>query len=281
MGFVRNKEIQDSNTNGQYWYSSFRKILNSSSVQGTWVDLSVSSGSPIPNYYATDALTSAILLAKNGLYHGADVFPKTKHLHKLSLCGYSGNVVPATFTLCDYLLYYPLIDMDSTDEQFLQNTITLPRYSDGLGVKAFLVATNPYIGGAQFSISYTNENGESGRRSMIHTSNTSTSIGTIVHSGTLANTSNFILLQANDKGIRSIESITFLSPNGGLAALVLVKPLVTILAREIGIFSEFDYFTMKQNMPRIYDGAYLNLLCSPFSNLSGSPIFGDISVIWN
>jgi len=235
----------------------------------------------VPNYYATTGLTSATLQSKNGLYHGVDVSPRTKHLHKLSIASLSATVTPAVFTLCDYLMYYPLIDMDNTDEQILTNTVPLSRYADGIGVKAFLVATNPYVGGASFTINYTNEHGEAGNVSQINGTNTATTIGTIVHSGTAANTSNFIKLDTVDEGIRSVESITFSAPNGGLAALVLVKPLATIITREITAFTEFDYFLMKQSMPRIYDGAYLNLICAPNGSAAAVPILGELSVIWN
>lgn len=281
MGFARNKEIQEANENGQYYYSTFRKVPAIASTQNTWIDLSSAPGNPVPNYYATAGLTSATLQSKNGLYHGGDVSPKSKHLHKISIASLSAGVAPGVFTLCDYLLYYPLIDMDSTDEQVLTNSVPLPRYADGFGVKAFLVATNPFVGGASFTINYTNQDGVAGNISQVNATNTTTTIGTIIHSGTANNTSNFIKLNTLDRGIRSIESVTFLAPNGGLGALVLVKPIATILVREITAFTEFDYFMMKQNMPRIYDGAYLNFLCMPNGSVAGVPILGELSTIWN
>ncbi|MCL5460042.1 hypothetical protein M3M33_15505, partial [Loigolactobacillus coryniformis] len=75
----------------------------------------------------------------------------------------SSNVIPATFLLCDYLLFYPIIDLDNTGFQDFVNTAPLPRYTDGEGVTAFLVATNPYAGGQPFRICYTNQAGTSGQ----------------------------------------------------------------------------------------------------------------------
>jgi len=39
--------------------------------------------------------------------------------------------VPITMVMCDYLLFYPQVDMDSVDPQAMDNTVTLPRYESG------------------------------------------------------------------------------------------------------------------------------------------------------
>jgi len=191
--------------------------------------------------------------------------------------------------LCDYLMYYPLIDMDSTDEQLLTNfhavdsplIPTLPRYTDGVGVQAFLVATNPYVGGAYFQIKYTNTNDETGRISKLTLTNTSTFIGTIVNSNTegASNYSVFIQLQAGDKGIKSIQSITFYSTNGGLAALVLVRPITSFMTREPTAWCEFDFIKDKPSIPWIYDGAYLNFLTMPSGTIAAIPFIGETTFI--
>jgi len=58
----------------------------------------------------------------------------------------TANAVPLTMVLCDYLMFYPQVDMDSLDPQPLVNDITLPRYESGEGVRMFLVAQYPYVG---------------------------------------------------------------------------------------------------------------------------------------
>jgi hypothetical protein len=178
-------------------------------------------------------------------------------------------------------MYYPLIDMDNTDEQLLDNSTTsLPRYTDGVGVQAFLVATNPYVGGARFQIKYTNTEDEA-RTSQILITNNSTFIGTIVNSNTagLNNYQAFIPLVAGDLGIKSIQSITFLSPNGGLATLVLVRPIATLMTREATAWAEYDFIKDKASLPRIYDGAYLNLLVMPSGGIAAVPVLGEFTFI--
>lgn len=283
-GFSRIKEVVDGIYNeGQSWFSSFRKVPAITTTQGIWFDLSIAPGNPKPNYYATAQYVAAVLDGRYGLFHGSNVTPKRKHLKSLAIGSVNAGVAPATFLLCDYLMYYPLVDMDSTDTQTLDNTVTLPRYMDGKGVQAFLVATNPYVGGAQFFITYTNQDGVTGRVSQVMTSNVIGNIGTIVHSA-ITNTVGvygpFITLQPGDTGIRSIQDITFTSPNGGLACLVLVKPIATVINREITAISETCFIKDLPSMPVIQDGAYLNFMCLPNGNAVGQQIYGYMETMW-
>ena len=282
-GFKRNKElVENAYRDGQFTFTSFTKVPAITTVQGIWFDVSMSPGNPKPNYYATAELTSETLEGFNGLYKSGNVAPAKRYLHKMCIGSVNAGIAPATFMLLDYLLYYPLIDMDSTDEQALNNSKSLPRYTDGDGVQAMIIATNPYVGGATFQINYTNSNGVSGRTSIVTTSNTATNIGTLITSGTAAtNLGAFIPLCPDDKGIRSVESVTFNSPNGGLAVLVLVKPLATIVSQETTAFSEVDFALDKPSLPEIKDGAYLNFICMPNGNAAGQRILGDMFTIWN
>ena len=265
---------------GNQWEAGFRKVPANASLQGIWADLSSAPGTPKPNYYVGAELTSTVLSGANGIWHGGNVSPKTKHLHKVMVIATGAGVTPAVFMLCDYLLFYPLVDMDSTDEQALVNSVPLPRYSDGVGVRAMLISTNPYVGGAQFTIKYTDHLGVSGKQSARHTSNTATFIGTSVSSGLVAGSFG-PFLNVSGNGIRSVESVTFYGSNGGLAALVLVKPLATFMTNEVSASAEWDFVSMKPTLPRIYDGAYLGLMASPNGSVAASPITGLVSVIWN
>jgi len=278
--------ITDAYENGKYTYSTFRKLPAIASTAGYWVDLSMAPGTPKPNYYVGDERVATVPTAwyKQGLWHGGAVLPQKKYLHKISLLGAGAAANPAPYILCDYLMYYSLIDMDSTDVQILDNSLTsLPRYTTGEGVQAFLVATQPYIGGGRFQITYTNQSGVSGRVSKITTTNTSTYIGTIVNSNTagLTNFGAFIELQAGDRGIRSVQSVNFFAANGGLASLVLVRPIATIMIREATAFAEFDFIKDKPSIPRIYDDAYLNFLTMPNGTIAAVPIMGEITTIWS
>lgn len=279
---IRNREIQEAEQLGQSWFSGFRKVSALATTQGIWYDMSMSTGNPRPNYYVGTELGSDVLRTENGIWHGGNVAPKKKILQNALIGAFNVAVSPATFVLCDYLMFYSLIDMDSTDEQPLSNAVTLPRYTSGDGVQMFLVATNPFIGGQAFTVKYTNSDGISDRTTVPITTPTTTNIGTILNSGVTGGTAmgSFIPLGRQCRGVRSVESITFLGPNGGLACLVLAKPLATIAIRDIITFAERDFVVNKGPAPVIEDGAYLNFICSPNGNAASVPIVGNLNFVW-
>ena len=276
--------VDEGYEKGKYWTTTFRKVPAIAATAGMWVDLSMAPGNPTPNYYIGDEKVSTIPTDwyKKGIFHGGAVSPEIKYLHKITMLGTAAAVAPAPYLLCDYLMYYPLIDMDSTDEQVLTNSVTLPRYTTGEGVRAILVATNPYVGGATFQIKYTNHAGVADRVSQITTTNTSANIATLVNSNTagLTNRMAFIEMQYGDRGIRSVQSITFFNPNGGLAVLVLLKPIATLMTREPTAFAEFDFVKDKPSLPVIQDGAYLNLLVMPSATVAAVPTIGEATFVW-
>jgi hypothetical protein len=296
MATTLKKIIESAYDRGNYCYSTFRKVSANASTAGYWIDLSNATGNPVPNYYIGEERTATVPINwyKKGLWHGGAVSPYQKRLHKICMLGTAAATAPAPFILCDYLMYYPIIDMDSTDEQILVNygpTLTdvtdpacptLPRYTDGVGVKAILVATNPYIGGQAFRIKYTNQAGVSDRWSKRTVTNTSTYIGTVVNSHTAGaeRYGAFIELQQGDSGIRSVQSITFEATNGGLAVLVLVKPIANMMTGEATAWAEFDFLYDKPTLPIIQDGAYLNFLAMPSATVAAIPVIGEITTIW-
>lgn len=273
--------IEQCYLGGKNCISSFRKVPAIASTATGVVDLSMSPGNPRPNYYTGDALTTTLFNSSYGMWHGGDVIPATKILRKITFLQPPATITPSEIYLLDYLMFYPLIDMDSTDEQTFINSVQLPRYTNGNGVKLFLVATNPYIGGAGFTITYTNHNNQI-KTTKVQYTNTHTFIGTVVHSGATAGLSGtFVNLPDND-GVKRVESITFLSPNGGLAALVMCKVLTTVTSINTAPTQmEWDNLLNKAELPIILDGAYLNFIAQVNGSASGVVISGLIETVWN
>jgi hypothetical protein len=180
-------------------------------------------------------------------------------------------------------MYYPFIDEGSTDEQALDNTSTLPRYTDGDGVQVMAVSVAGRTGGQSFFINYTNSDGVSGRISQTVIQNSVSVNGSIVTSDRASANARgpFIPLQEGDTGVRSIESVTMLGADVGLFSLVLVKPLAQLSLRGIDAPVEVNYFTDFGQLPRIEDDAYLNFICCPSGSLAATALHGDISVVWN
>lgn len=282
MGFASIREYVDAIEAGQSTLFGWRKAPTQVTLTGIWFDMSMSPGNPVPEYYASTPLVAAVR-GSPGLNVGLAVSPATKHLKTVSVYATAATALPLQMRLCDYLLYYPFIDMGATTEQTLDNTVTLPRYTDGDGVQIIAVQVAAQIGGQQFYVTYTNQDGVAGRVSRTVTCNTTTVIGALIQTNrTMANTGGgpFIPLQVGDTGVRSIQSLTMLGADVGLITLVLVKPLASMQLRELTAPVEVDFMRDRPSLPRIYDGAYLNWLVHPVGSLAATSLLGVIEAVW-
>lgn len=264
---------------------TWRKTPSQVTTAKYWFDLSMSPGRPVPKYWfdAPPAIAKQISYsADGGLEHGGGVSPSEKYLRLTTGIATAATALPLTMILCDYLLYYPSIDDSVLDEQVMDNTVTLPRYTDGEGVQVIAVSVAGRTGGARFYFTYTNSEGVSGRTSQTVYQNAAAALGTLQNSG--ANNASagmpFIGLQAGDTGVRSIDSVFMLDADVGLMTLILVKPLGTSVIREITAPVEKDYFMESGVIPRIYDDAYLSFLCLPQGTLAATALMGDIKTIF-
>ena len=286
MAFRNLKEIVDAEEAGASRLFSFRKSPSQASTAGVWFDLSMSPGNPVPNYYAASPLVSVAMRQSTdvGLFHGSNVSPAKKALTRFTIMSNSATGLPMPIILCDYLVYYPFIDEGTTDEQFVTNSVSLPRYSNGNGVQIMAVSVAPRTSGQQFIVNYTNSNGVSGRVTEAVFQNSAASNGSVI-SSTVSNTISaipFLPLQRGDSGVRSIESVTMLGSDVGLFTLVLVKPLLQTMLLEQTAPVEVNTLTDKGLlMPEIQDDAYLNLICLPNGSLSGVTLVGDLKYVWN
>ena len=279
------KELVDAELDGKVRQYTWRKTPSQVTTAGLWFDLSMSPGRPVPKYWfdAPPAIAKQITYsADGGLEHGGGVSPSEKYLRLTTGLATAATALPLTMLLCDYLLYYPSIDDSVLGEQVLDNTVTLPRYTDGEGVQVIAVSVAGRTGGARFYFTYTNSDGVSGRTSQIAYQNSAAALGTLQNSGANNNASAmpFIGLQAGDSGVRSIDSVFMLDADVGLMTLILVKPLGTSVIREITAPVEKDYFMEAGVIPQIYDDAYLSFLCLPQGTLAATALMGDIKTIW-
>lgn len=281
------KNIVDAELEGRTHTYNFRKNPSQVTTQGLWFDLALSPGNPIPKYWFGTPLTATPISqsADGGFFHGANVSPSKKYLRKLTLTPTSATGLPMNVMMCDYIMYYPLVDDGTVDPQIMDNTQTLPRYTDGEGVQVMAVSVAGRTGGQNFFINYTNSEGVAGRISKTVRQNTSAALGVVVTSALLSagntNPCLFIPLQEGDTGVRSIEEVTMLGADVGLFSLVLVKPLGTSVMLEINAPAERDFLIQSGNVPEIQDDAYLNLVCIPNASLSGVGILADMKVVWS
>lgn len=280
-GFLSNRDYVRAFDEGRVFTSHFRKVPGLASVAYWWSDLGMAAGFPLPNYYASAPLIAGTLGKFDGIFHGDDKTPMNKYLAGMMICANSANCA-GVYTLCDYLLYYPFIDGDSTDTQTMNNGVTLPRYTDGKGVMAMLVAQAPTVGGGTFNFTYINQDGVE-KTSPTNYYSGAAGMGALVTTQP-ANTGGmgrFLRLNSNDTGIRRVLSITNLTVNGGLVALVLVKPLADITLSEINVPTEVSFLNWKPGLPQIVDGAFLSFVCMAAGSIAGTIITGRHDFVWN
>ncbi len=296
-GFKSIGEVVDSELAGRVRNYIWRKTPSQTTTIGIYFDLSMSPGMPTPKYWfdAAPLIAKAIYQSTDGgFYHGPNVNPKEKFLRSITTQSQATNTTQATpmnAILLDYLLYYPSIDDGTLDEQVMDNTVTLPRYTDGKGVQMMAVTTGARTGGQTFQVKYTNQDGVTGQLSGICTQNAATYIGSITNSDReIQNSANWMIpLAYGDTGVRAVESVTMISGTDvGLFSIILVKPLAQTSFREGGISTagtiavpyEKDFLVPTTELIRIYDDAFLNFVVMPIASLSTTVLRGDLKVIW-
>lgn len=256
-------EIGKAIDEGRVTYSYYHKTSCPATTAGFFVDMNQTSGIPKYNAYPGTPLEATQLNGQgnNGIYCGQFDSSRKKYLAKWQSLSLTSSL--SYLYLCDFLLFYPLIDGDSTDLQEFDNTQTLSRFTNGEGVKAICVITAPLVGTGVMTVNYTNQSGNS--RSTSFGLVSSTSIGVCATATSTGGGSNraspFIPLAAGDTGIRSIESIRLASASGGIVCIVLVKPILNNHSLEAIPQERFSGF-QNIKIPEIVPGSFLNFLIS-------------------
>jgi len=282
------RDLVNAENEGKTNFATWRKTPSQATLAGIWFDLSMSPGNPVPNYYAASPLVSTALAQSTdgGISHGGNVgqLGYKKFVKNMLIMNTSANAAPNYLILLDYLLYYPFVDMSVTDKQPLINTVPLPRNPSGVNVQmmAVQVAAQSGVGNPRFFVTYTNSDGVPNRTTQTVACNTTVVTGAVITSAPATNSSvgPFLPLQSGDKGVRSVESVTFLTPDIGLISLVLVEPVENICLRTIDAPAErvpvIDFF----GLPQIQDDAYLNLICCPNASLAATAFHGSLQTVW-
>ena len=279
------RQLVDADLKGQTRNYFWRKTASQTTTAKVWYDLAVAPGKPKAKLWFDAAPYIAQQVKQStdeGIMHGADVSPSTKFVRRLAIANPVTTALPMPMILCDYLLYYPSIDDSDTDPQTMDNTITLPRYTDGVGVQMMAVSLASRTGGSTVTVSYTNSEGTAGRTATF-VQGTSAAIGAILGgvTTTTSTESPFIGLQGGDSGVRSVESVTMGTPDVGFFAIVLVKPLADICIRGLDAPVEKDLLLDAGELPIVYDDAYLNYICQPQGTLATTTLRGELKVMWN
>ena len=288
--------VNEISTNGKFYRTDWQKstFATTAHTAGLWYSLMRGGGNPAADTIlgtgtnlAFQALSDAVATA-SGIPHGGNVGGGTgfKVLLNAAAQTAAATTAPCVLMLVDLLGFYPITSVTTTGAQTLNNTVTLPRYTDGAGVQAFLTPST-VMGAAtpNITLNYTNSAGTAGKATpaTLPIGNTAAAVTSIVHSGTgTGKYGPFIPLAAGDAGIRSVQSINLsASYVSGVLNLVLCKPIMTLPITTLGVTAERDLVNQFASMPRIYDGACLNwLMLAGAATPVASPLSGHLEFGW-
>lgn len=206
-----------------------------------------------------------------GIYHGGDTGGKHLIEAEYFVENSVGTYFPATITLIDFLGFYKITTTTSTSLQTLTNPVSLPRYTDGIGVQAFVFGlTAAGSGSPNLSLRYTNTADVANRiPSIVTVTNPGVNLtanaiqSNVLNTGSVAaNKSNiFIPYQGGDIGVKSIQSAE-LSASYVTASITIIIALCKVIT-EIPIIGcripvTKNFLTNNITLPKIEDGACLH-----------------------
>lgn len=288
MSFRNIRDVMTSWEQGRCWNSFIHKTSTPTPGTLRWADMSMGAGTPIYNAYVGGQLEATQLNGQKnqGVFTGPPLAAgQERYLAQVTLYSVQNGGPPYTCIIADYLMFYPLVDGDSTEQQDMDNTVTLPRYTDGVGVKAFLVITTPMTSDGDVTVGYTDCD-DIDRTVTVRCLVGSVAVGGIIQGaaagGTITVTRALTpFLPIPERGIKRINYVLNAAAMGGFYAICLVKPLTTMMLRENTAHTEKCLISNHLSLPRIYPGAYINFLL--FSNGTGNPaiIRGQFDFIWS
>lgn len=285
--------INAISTLGQSYRTDWQKstFATTAHTAGMWYSLMRGGGNPAADTIlgtgtnlAFQALSDTVATA-SGIPHGGNV-GGYKVLLSAAAQTAAATTAPCVLMLVDMLGFYPITTVTTTGAQTLNNTVTLPRYTDGAGVQAFLTPST-VMGAAtpNITLNYTNSAGTAGKATPVTLpiGNSAAAVTSVVYSGTGSGKYGpFIPLAAGDAGIRSVQSINLsASYVSGVLNLMLCRPLLTLPITTLGVTAERDLVNQFASMPRVYDGACLHwLMLAGAATPVASPLSGHLEFGW-
>lgn len=252
-----------------------------------WANPSFASGQPPYDARVGTAgtFTPAVALRNDAVHFPPVGAGQERRLSSVTLWSnqatYNG---PGSVLVYDLLGYYPLLDGDSTDEQLMDNTLALPRYAGGEGVFPVLVShVAPALQDGLMVMGYTNSQGQARSVTVGVPNNGNGLVCSGVRAAAVADVGPAtVALDGADAGVRRIDSVTYLTPPGGLHCLYLIKPLATLVLGDNNLAVEKEFYGKAAlHCPRVHDGAWLGWLDRIGAGTSRAVSwFGNFTFVW-
>jgi hypothetical protein len=283
------RDVVSAVDDGRIHTQRFLKNPQAVGADNRWFDWSFASGQPAFDARIGNALEFTPCVAQR---NDAVYFPSVSVGMERRLLGVDLYTGPTSTgqarvqtSVCDLVGYYPLIDGDSTDDQDMDNTATLPRYIEGRGVIPVLVNhVAPSLITANLIVTYTNSDGVSGRVATWPVQVLGT--GVVSNGAGLTPGQLGAVLQSGDTGVLRIDSVRFDAAPGGLFALYLIKPLTTVLNRMgeglglAGMAEKQIAITDGYRLPLVPDGAWLTMFYMTSGSARTASLFGNMHFVW-
>ena len=280
-------DLQASFDAGKFHVQRFQKNAGTAHAK-IWADPTFASGQPAYDAHVGSPATFTPCVAQK---NDAIFFPgigagEERYLAEAQMWASQATFNgPISVVFFDLLGYYPLIDGDSTDTQAFDNTQTLPRYTSGEGVFPVMVShVAPAVQNGLATIEYTDSDGNAQTRTIDVPNNGQN----LVCSGsrtTTGATSCTLSMALNDgiKGVRSIDSLTYTTPPGGLHCIYLVRVLGTMQLGDNAVCGEKNFITGNAfSLPRIHDGAWIGWFDMLATGTTARTVtwFGNMTFVW-
>jgi len=262
MGFSSVDDlVNEITTNGKFQRANFQKTnsAGATSAAGRWHCTWNWTGIPTQGTYSGTAgvATQMTRTTTGALNVNADVASDTRHLLSMNAYTSSTVITPATLILCDFLLYYPSCVVTGAPTT-LDNTATLPRYTNGEGVMCFIdVQTAHGAASPALTLNYRDQGDADQAASFAMTSPVNSAPVSTLYA---YNGGPFLPLAAGDRGVKRINSYTLASGTTGTVSFVLAKPLAEIPLLAANTASERDFLSQLPALPQIQDGACLGFI---------------------
>lgn len=216
---------------GRYHCQRFIKTGAGQAGDNRWQDWAFQAGQPAYDARIGQALafTPSVAQGNDAIYFPPMADGMQRKLFKITMCPRASNSLQASidFVLYDLVGYYPLIDGDSTDPQEFDNTLTLPRYTDGNGLRLVLVNhVAPAVQGGVMNLEYVDQTGATRTITLGVPNNGINGPCCAANSSTVNNSSPLVLpLHEGVTGVRQVNRITY--TNGAGCRLLLAARATT------------------------------------------------------
>lgn len=201
----------------------------------------------------------------------------SKHLITMSGQTAGATTVPITMQLVDILGCYARVDANLATAITFGNTLTLPRHTDGAGVRAYSVVAPTTLGANahNFVASYTNQSGAAGRSFPQTVAGTVSAVHShIGHSGTAANNIGpFLPLQSGDTGVRSIQTWQQTTAGGTASTfqnIVLAYPIMELQLTTQFLLAERDLMNQFPTLPEVQEASATSGACLAWLMYAGA-----------